>query len=140
VSGPQPKRRPAAAPVRRRSERPYVLALFATLVVVAGMLVGPLQSLTAAESRVSSLEASKAHLTASVDELEDRRRRLSDPVEIELMARERLGMVMPGEIPYVVARDEPEIEKVRPDGFDLPPADSRSWLSRAVEAFGDLFD
>lgn len=103
------------------------------------MLIGPLQSLTAAEGRVGSLLAAKAELTTQVDKLEERRARLDDPEEVELMARERLGMVMPGEIPYVVAQPEPEIEKVRPDGFDPKPYEATPWHRRILEAFGGLF-
>ena len=50
---------------------------------------------TAAFDRQQALEADVARLSSD-------RARLSDPAEVEAQARSRLGMVQPGETPYVV--------------------------------------
>jgi cell division protein FtsB len=120
-------------------DRPYVVAFFVLVVVFAMMIVGPLQSYTAAAERVHDLEVAKAELEHAVDALEDREARLQDPEEIELLARERLGLVKPGEIPYVVTDGDPDTDRVRPDGRPLTPPLQLSMWQRLGHAFGSLF-
>ena len=120
-------------------DRPYVVAFFVLLAVLAMMIVGPLQSYTAAAERVHDLEVAKAELERSVKTLENRRERLQDPEEIELLARERLGLVKPGEIPYVVTDGNPDTDQVRPDGRPLTPPLKLSVWQRLGNAFGSLF-
>ena len=120
-------------------DRPYILALFAVVVALAAMLVGPLQSYGDASGRVAELAAQRAELSRHVDELEERSRRLREPDEIELKAREQLGMVKPGELPYVVTRPEPELEIVRPDGRSPERRERPSWWQRLGRAFAGLF-
>lgn len=119
-------------------DRPYVVAFFCVLAVLATMVVGPLHSYTAAAERVHHLEVAKADLQQRVNDLQQRRDRLHDPDHIELLARERLGLVRPGEIPYVVSDGEPESDLVRPDG-QAPPAPARlSLWQRVGRAFSSL--
>lgn len=66
------------------------------------MAAGPLERYSAAAQRVESLQAARDQLRAEVDRLEQRRERLNDPDHLELVARSQLGMVKPGEIPFVV--------------------------------------
>lgn len=120
-------------------DRPYVLAFFLLLAVLAMMIIGPLQSYTAAAERVHDLEAARADLERTVDDLEDRQRRLHDPEEIELLARERLGLVKPGEISYVVTDGDPDTDQVRPDGRSLTPPLRLSVWQRLGRAFASLF-
>ncbi len=120
-------------------DRPYILAFFALAAVLAMMIVGPLQSYTAAAERVHDLEVARADLQRQVDALEQRQQRLHDPEEIELLARERLGLVKPGEIPFVVTDGEPDTDQVRPDGRDLTPPLRLSVWQRMGRAFGSLF-
>ena len=120
-------------------DRPYVVAFFVLLAVLAMMVVGPLHSYTAAAERVEDLQRSRTELQQRVVELQERERRLGDPEEIELIARRQLGLVKPGEIPYVVTDGEPESDQVRPDGrLPEPPADP-SLLERVGAAFLSLF-
>ena len=138
-------RRPArlaAPPVLRRAvagDRPYVVAFFVLLAVLTMMVVGPLQSYTAAAERVRDLEAARTDLQTRVGELQVRQTRLQDPEELELLARQRLGLVKPGEIPYVVSDGEPETEQVRPDGRPLTPPADPTLLQRIGSAFASLF-
>jgi cell division protein FtsB len=135
-------RRAATPSMLRRAvagDRPYVLAFFVLLAVLSMMVVGPLQSYTAAAERVRDLEATRTDLHQRVAELQIRRSRLSDPEELELLARQRLGLVKPGEIPYIVSDGQPDSDQVRPDGRALiPPADP-SVLQRVGAAFASLF-
>lgn len=106
-------------------------------ILLTVMAIGPVQSYTAAADRVDQLAQSRAELQAEVDRLEARRERLQDPEEVELLAREQLNLVRPGEIPYVVVTPaEPELDPMRP-----PSADHRRgepWHRRLGEAVRGL--
>jgi cell division protein FtsB len=116
-----------------------VIAFFVLLAVLATMVVGPLQSYTAAAERVHDLERAKAELAEQVAELQERRERLRDPEEIELLARKRLGLVRPGEVPYVVTDGNPDTDQVRPDGRPLTPHTQPGAWQRLGAALGKLF-
>lgn len=88
-------------------DRLYLVALAVLVVVLAFMAIGPLQSYTVATERVEGLATSRDRLESAVERLEERRERLQDPEEIEVLARSELGLVMPGEEAYVVS-DHPE--------------------------------
>lgn len=86
--------------------------------------------------------ALEANIQATTEELEGLRfynvqleaeaRALTGPSEIEKVAREELGYVFPGEIPYVVVEIEGEDEIPRPEVEEvLTPADP--WYSRIVD-------
>lgn len=137
----RPSRLNPPAVLRRAvaGDRPYVVAFFVLLAVLAMMVVGPLQSYTAAAERVRDLEATRSDLQQRVAELQIRESRLRDPEEIELLARQRLGLVKPGEIPYVVSDGQPDSDQVRPDGRPLTPPADPSLLQRIGAAFASLF-
>ncbi|MDQ3029578.1 MAG: cell division protein FtsL [Actinomycetota bacterium] len=120
-------------------DRPYVVGLFVLIAVLAIMLVAPARSLTAAADRADDLSAQRSLLTERADELERRRQQLRDPEEIELLAREQLGMVRPGEIPYVVTSPQGDGERLELDGRATLASDSVPWYRRLGEAFGQLF-
>lgn len=143
---PAPRRRgrartPAPGRVQRATagDRVYVYVLIGVVVMLGAMAVGPLQSYTAAADRVDSLEQTRAELQEEVDRLEERRERLQDPEEIELMARTEFGLVKPGEVPFVVVTPEPELDRVFPDPT---PADARPdggpWYRRLGRLLQDL--
>ena len=121
-------------------DRPYVVAFFVLLAVLAMILVGPLQSYTAAAERAHDLQVTRAELNKVVKDLEARKVRLEDPEEIELLARQRLGLVKPGEVAYVVTDGNPDTDQVRPDGRPLTPPLKLSVWQRLGRAFGSLFD
>lgn len=136
------RRRPRA-PGRRRlrrlvaGDRVYAFVLLGVVAVLVAMATGPLQNYTAAADRVDSLAASRERLAEEVDSLQDRRERLHDLEEIELMARTELGMVRPGEVPFVVVTPEPELERLDPEA-EQPPAAGGSWYRRLGRWLGGL--
>jgi cell division protein FtsB len=136
-----PSRRPSRARALTSGARPYVVLLVLVVVLVAGMGVGPLQRFTAAADRVSELQSTRDALREQVDRLEDRRARLSDPEELELIARSELGLVKPGEIPFIVASpDDPGTEQVRPEPPESPAAEGGPWYRRLGRALSNLFE
>jgi cell division protein FtsB len=135
LRGRAPKKR-----LRRATsgDRPFVAALVGLLILLGAMALGPLQSFTAAADRVDALEASRDKLQVEVDRLEDRREQLSDPEELELLARSELGLVKPGEVPFVVVTPPPDVEQVGPEAAEAPAPDD-AWYHRLGRALSDLF-
>lgn len=144
-SAPKTSRQPARGPGRlRRStggHRPFVLAFVVLVVAVSALVLGPLQRYTAAADRVEALDATREQLSQQVDRLEDRRATLEDPEELELIARTELGLVKPGEIPFVVVSpDDQVVEQVRPEPIDVAPPEGGPWYRRVGRAVSSLFD
>jgi cell division protein FtsB len=142
----RPARGVSPATARRRllrrlvdGDRPFYLAFVVLLALLAAMTVGPLQSYTAAADRVDLLTATRDKLESEVERLETQRDRLHDPEMIELIVREELGMMKPGEIPFVVATKEQEIGQLGPDTGEAPPPDETWWrrLGRWLAGLAD---
>ncbi|CAN5347444.1 hypothetical protein BH20ACT24_BH20ACT24_11630 [soil metagenome] len=91
-------------PARRARIRLTPRAAVLILVVSALLLylVVPLRSFIAQRDRLTQLEEQARALERQNSELEEEIRRLYDPEYLERIARECLGMVRPGEIPFVV--------------------------------------
>jgi hypothetical protein len=105
------------------------------------MVMGPLQRYTAAADRVEELEATRDALRSQVDDLEDRRAILTDPEELEIIARTELGLVRPGEVPYIVVRPgEDGVDQVRPEPPERAAAEGGPWYRRLGRAISGLFD
>jgi hypothetical protein len=111
------------------------------VIAATAMALGPVQNYTAAADRVEALASTREQLSAQVDRLEDRRTTLEDPEELELIARTELGLVRPGEIPFVVVGPEgPEEEQVRPPPAVPDTGEGGHWFRRLGRAVGRLFD
>ena len=91
-----------AAALRVRWDRVGRVALLLLLLVVAALYVGPARSLMAAWQDSNEKQAEVRALEREHDALVRRARALRDPLVVEAEAR-RLGMVRPGERPYVVS-------------------------------------
>jgi cell division protein FtsB len=88
-------------------------AVLVFAVFIVGMLaIAPTRAYLDQRAQLADLERQAAHLAASNDALRERIAGLSDPATLERMARECLGMVMPGETAYVV---------LPADGPPVPP-------------------
>ena len=105
------------------------------LVVLAGaafVLFFPSRQLVAQRAHIGELEQRLAELHAENEMLDEDVARLTDPSELETLARERLGLVRPGERAYVVEPIRPKaprrVESVR----EAP------WWERAWESFTSL--
>jgi len=102
-SAARPRAVPRArvAPARVRWDRVGRVALLLSLVVVAALYVEPLTSFVQAWRESGNERAAVGRLERENRMLLARRRALDDPRVLAAEAR-RLGMVLPGEIPYVV--------------------------------------
>lgn len=101
------------------------------LIVVLTVLVGgfilyfPARALVSQRDRIGELEERRAVLAAENQRLSAQAERLSDPAELEVLARERLGLVRPGERVYVVEATAAPQKAKDPDAS--PSAWSRLW-------------
>lgn len=118
-----------------RTSRRFLLSLAALLALLSFMAAAPIRSLDAANQQVSHLEATREQLASSVEDLEARKRRLGTDEEIELLARSRFGLVMPGEQAYVVVTPE---DDVRTSGEPEAADGHRPWYRWLLEAVGDM--
>lgn len=121
-------------------DRPYVLILALLAVLAVVMALGPLQVFTAAADRVDELREQREELQGEVEELEERRERLEDPEEVERIARSELGLVRPGEIPFVVVPPEDAgPEQHREDESPQEEADD-PWYRRLGRWLGERLE
>lgn len=78
-------------------------AILAALVCVLTLTIaGPVRTYFAQRTEMKQLKATEAQLRAQIADLEQQKVKLADPVFIAAQARERLGFVMPGDIPFQV--------------------------------------
>ena len=76
--------------------------LAAVICVLTLTIAGPVRTYFAQRTEMKQLKATEAQLRAQIADLEEQKVKLADPVFIAAQARERLGFVMPGDIPYQV--------------------------------------
>lgn len=104
----QPIKRSIAAAAEHRSDlrvgftarRAVILA---TMVCVLTLTIaGPVRTFFAQSAEMKQQTALEAALRQQIADLQQQKASLADPARIKAQARQRLGFVMPGEIPYQV--------------------------------------
>src|SRR5262249_39539910 len=104
----EPIKRQIAESVEQRSDqrlgftarRAAVLA--AVVCVLTLTIAGPVRTYFAQRTEMDQLAASEAALRRQIADLEQKKVKLGDPAYIAAQARERLGFVMPGDVPFQV--------------------------------------
>ncbi len=76
--------------------------LAAVVCVLTLTIAGPVRTYFAQRTEMNQLAASEAKMRAEIADLEQQKAKLADPVYIAAQARERLGFVKPGDIPFQV--------------------------------------
>jgi cell division protein FtsB len=76
--------------------------LAAVICVLTLTIAGPVRTYFAQRTEMKQLAASEAALRRQIADLEQQKVKLADPAYIAAQARERLGFVKPGDIPYQV--------------------------------------
>lgn len=106
------------------------------ILVVGGLLatsVLPMRRYVDLRGRIAALEEQDRAMDRQAEILRDRKKDLRSPEEIERIARERLGMVRPGEVPFVIIGPSTKPDLGRPVAVprvaEEVPGGS-SWLSR----------
>jgi cell division protein FtsB len=106
--------------------------LVVVLIGAGFILFFPARQVLQQRGRIGSLESRLSELRTENTRLNEEVGRLTDKSQLEVLARERLGLVRPGEKAYFV---EPVKPKTTP-----APETSRgpSWWDRAWESFTSL--
>ena len=76
--------------------------LAAVVCVLTLTIAGPVRTYFAQRTEMKQLKATEEQLRVQIADLEQQKVKLADPVFIAAQARERLGFVKPGDIPYQV--------------------------------------
>lgn len=118
-------------------DRPFVLGFVVLAAVAALMLAGPVGRHLDSRDRIEGLEQRRDALQTEIERLEGRAADLEDPDHVELLAREQLGLVQPGEVPYVVVAPEQDRPQVSPG--PPPEPEPRPWYRRLLDTVGETF-
>ena len=116
--------------------------LAAVVCVLTLTIAGPVRTYFAQRTEMSQLAATEEALRAQISELELQKAKLADPAFIAAQARERLGFVMPGDIPYQVqlppSAANPEAPDAVPGTSGVPdgPWYSALWKTIADDPHG----
>jgi cell division protein FtsB len=133
-----------AAAAEQRSEqrlgstarRAAILA--AVVCVLTLTIAGPVRTYFAQRTEMSQLAASEAKLRAQIADLEQQKAKLADPAFIAAQARERLGFVKPGDIPYQVQLPPSAAEPAQQAGGGSPASrPNEPWYTSLWHTIAD---
>ena len=111
--------------------------LAAVVCVLTLTIAGPVRTYFAQRAEMKHYAAMEAQLRAQIAELEQQKDKLGDPVYIAAQARERLGFVMPGEIPYQVQLNQPVGPEALPGTDAAAPPSGQSWYTSLWHTIAD---
>lgn len=139
----EPIKRQAAESLEHRSDqrlgftarRAAVLA--AVVCVLTLTIAGPVRTYFAQRTEMNQLSASQAALRAQISELELKKAKLADPAYIAAQARERLGFVKPGDIPFQVQLPPSAASPTQPGTQSVKPANSDPWYTSLWHTIAD---
>jgi cell division protein DivIC len=120
-------------------DRPFLIGFAVLLVIGVLVISGPLRSYLDQHDRVELLDEQLTVLTQANDDLEQRARDLRDRDHIRAEARERLGYIEPGEVPYVVVPPEQDSATITAPRPAATPDEDRPWFRRLWDTLGGWF-
>src|ERR1700733_4626850 len=131
----EPIRQAIAESAEQRSDQRLGLtarraAILAAVVCVLTLTIaGPVRTYFAQRTEMEQLAASEAALRHQIADLEQQKGRLNDPAYIAAQARERLGFVKPGDIPFQVQLPPGAAAAAQPGGDAAKPANNDPWYT-----------
>ncbi|WP_077102361.1 FtsB family cell division protein [Mycobacterium terramassiliense] len=139
----EPIKRQVAESVEQRSDqrlgftarRAAVLA--AVICVLTLTIAGPVRTYFAQRTEMNQLAASEAALRSQIADLEQKKVKLGDPAYIAAQARERLGFVMPGDIPFQVQLPPTAAVSAQPGADAAKPASHDPWYTSLWHTIAD---
>ncbi|MEU0494606.1 septum formation initiator family protein [Mycobacterium sp. NPDC006124] len=113
-------------------------AILAVVVCVLTLTIaGPVRTYFAQRTEMKQLVEAEAQLRSQIADLQQQKLKLGDPVYIAAQARERLGFVMPGDIPYQVQLP-PGAAPVEAPGVDaVKPPSNQPWYTSLWHTIAD---
>jgi cell division protein FtsB len=139
----EPIRRSITESVEQRSDqrlgftarRAAVLA--AVVCVLTLTIAGPVRTYLAQRTEMEQLAATEAALRHQIADLEQQKGKLADPAYIAAQARERLGFVMPGDIPFQVQLPPTAAVSPQPGSDAAKPANHDPWYTSLWHTIAD---
>ena len=117
------------------ARRAAILAALACVLTLT--IAGPVRTYFAQRTEMDQLAASEAALRRQIADLEQKKGKLADPAYIAAQARERLGFVMPGDIPFQVQLPPPTAVSPQPGSDTAKPANSDPWYTSLWHTIAD---
>ncbi len=117
------------------ARRAAVLA--AVVCVLTLTIAGPVRTYFAQRTEMQQLSASEAALHLQIADLEQKKGKLADPAYIAAQARERLGFVMPGDIPFQVQLPPTTAMSPQPGDQTGKPANNEPWYTALWHTIAD---
>ena len=143
---PEPKetiRESIVASAEEQSEQRFGSAarraaiLAAVICVLTLTIAGPVRTYFAQRTEMKQLKATEEQLRAQIAGLEEQKVKLADPVFIAAQARERLGFVMPGDIPYQVQLPANAAVPGTPGGEPVKANSDEPWYTSLWHTIAD---
>jgi cell division protein FtsB len=139
----EPIKRQVAESIEQRSDqrlgftarRAAVLA--AVTCVLTLTIAGPVRTYFAQRTEMDQLAASEAALRRQIADLEQKKVKLGDPAYIAAQARERLGFVMPGDVPYQVQLPPSAAVPPQPGAETAKPPNNDPWYTSLWHTIAD---
>ena len=113
-------------------------AILAVVVCVLTLTIaGPVRTYFAQRTEMNQLAATEAALRQQITDLQQRKDKLADPAYIAAQARERLGFVKPGDIPFQVQLPATATVSPQPGADAAKPAGSGPWYTSLWHTIAD---
>jgi cell division protein FtsB len=117
------------------ARRAAVLA--AVICVLTLTIAGPVRTYFAQRTEMEQLTASEAALRRQIADLEQQKGKLGDPAYIAAQARERLGFVKPGDIPFQVQLPAATAAPGQPGAETARPVNNDPWYTSLWHTIAD---
>ncbi len=111
--------------------------LAAVVCILTLTIAGPVRTYFAQRTEMQQLAATEAALRAQIAELETQKDKLADPVYVAAQARERLGFVMPGDIPYQVQLPPGAVTTDAPGDTPVAVTSNDPWYTALWQTIAD---
>jgi cell division protein DivIC len=117
------------------ARRAAVLA--AVVCVLTLTIAGPVRTYVAQRTEMQQLSATEAAVRRQIAELEQQKGQLADPAYIAAQARERLGFVKPGDIPFQVQLPPGASVSAQPGTDAATTARNEPWYTSLWHTIAD---
>ena len=111
--------------------------LAAVICVLTLTIAGPVRTYFAQRTEMDQLTATEAALRRQIADLEQQKGKLGDPAYIAAQARERLGFVKPGDIPFQVQLPPAAAVAPQPGDDTTKPANNDPWYTSLWHTIAD---
>jgi cell division protein FtsB len=111
--------------------------LAAVVCVLTLTIAGPVRTYFAQRTEMKQLAASEAALRQQISDLQQQKSKLADPAYIAAQARERLGFVKPGDIPYQIQLPPSAAVPAEPGNQPTTAATNDPWYTSLWHTIAD---